>query len=201
MGEFDPFGVVAKCAAAPMRSRRESGWAVNIGGAQGGGEPLDAVRIPNLWEAFDLLRARVAEAESNVKTLQALMRKLGDERNEARARVAALEAERERLLALLPKEPPAEVECECCKRTVPNRKRDPGPTVTMCLDCCCEWYDGDRPGAGTDATNNAASIGDWVRAKHGLGPIWKQEHEPEAEKVRAAAELAAAEARRKTDGA
>lgn len=56
----------AKVSAAPVSARRK-GFAVNIGGAQGGGEPLGAPRIEDLWEiadAYPAIRAYVAALEA-----------------------------------------------------------------------------------------------------------------------------------------
>lgn len=56
-----------QCALVPTENRRISGYAVKIGGVGGGGVPLGALQLIDLWDAFDELRARVAELEAKLE--------------------------------------------------------------------------------------------------------------------------------------
>ena len=60
-----------QCALVPTENRRISGYAVKIGGVGGGGVPLGALQLIDLWDAFDELRARVAELEAKLEESEA----------------------------------------------------------------------------------------------------------------------------------
>ena len=65
--------------------------------------------------------------------------------------------------------------CDCCEREVDHVRSGPAAELwfgedRICRDCFVEWYDGDRPTAGTDNSNKRA-IGNWIRQKHGLAPL------------------------------
>jgi len=71
--------------------------------------------------------------------------------------------------------------CLCCWRDVCEDDYPEGTGCKiMCNECFREWYDGDRPEAGTDAGNTAACIGGWIRKKHGLPPLTDEELEAAA---------------------
>jgi hypothetical protein len=62
--------------------------------------------------------------------------------------------------------------CDCCKREVDYvRGSIWHGEDRICCECFVEWYDGDRPTMGTD-DSDALAIGNWVRKRHGLPPLY-----------------------------
>lgn|GEM_PF-4465958 len=61
--------------------------------------------------------------------------------------------------------------CDCCEREVDYVRGSMWHGDNrICKECFIEWYDGDRPTYGTDDSNKL-NIGNWIRKRHGLGPI------------------------------
>lgn len=65
---------IHKCAIVPLKHRRIRGYAVQIGGVGGGGVPLGALQLIDLWEAFDALRGQVAALEKRNELMATALR-------------------------------------------------------------------------------------------------------------------------------